>query len=82
MDNQRYIEFGPEDSNGNVLLTMGKVNAAESHRLYLLEQVSGLYEQTWAVLAKKNITDDQIDVLEESASMLYDLREHLDDTGL
>lgn len=78
MDNERYIEFGPEDSNGNVLVTMGKVDAYEAHRTYLLEQVSGMYEQTWAVLAKKKITDDQIDVLEHAAEMLYDLRDFLD----
>ena len=78
MDNQRFIEFGAQDSNGNVLLTMGKVQPAEQHRLYLLDHVSGLYEQTWAVLAKKDITDEQIEFLEAAAEMLYHLRDHLD----
>ena len=82
MDNKRYIEFGPEDGHGNVLVTMGKVNAAEEHRIYLIDQVKLLNDQTWAILAKKTMTQDQRDLLEEACLTMDELLGSLESTGL
>jgi len=73
MDNKRVIEFGPEDSNGNVLVTVGKVNHFDEHRQYLADSLPVLIERTWAVLAHRNMTDDQRAVLEDAAEGLADI---------
>lgn len=82
MDNKISISFGPEDSNGNVLMTIGKVNHFEEQRRHLAEALPILIERTWAVLAYKDMTPEQREVLEEVAEGLADIEAMLNSEAL
>lgn len=73
MDNKRIISFSTPDSSGNVRVTLGNVNAFESHRQHLLDHLRHLHEQTYNLIKDDVMTKVQAVEMLEVAECLDDI---------